>query len=310
MSVLISHVRLGKSVLKPVNNVHWNNLHKILKVNQNDTNLSCDKFFRQDELFDKTKDFLNSGYRHYSVDDVSLCYETETDRDINSYFAKRNPYVGSKAERVKLLKDGKIFYSEKLDAAYFSKNQNNTLLSFLDKGYSVNDIVNILYSSKINGVVRTEISDFAFKLLDKGYPIEKIVRYIEKSKLLRFNGTKKYTSGMLEFIEQFPHLKYTVVSKNSFGEDIFDKHGAKLFSKLYDVSPDEMTAIRAFRDCKVKDVDGSLITLDYLYEKVYEILKTKGKYTHKDTRVIAEMRKHPMSDEQYHIHKYLMNRGY
>ena len=59
MSVLISHVRLGKSVLKPVNNVHWNNLHKILKVNQNDTNLSCDKFFRQDELFDKTKDFIN-----------------------------------------------------------------------------------------------------------------------------------------------------------------------------------------------------------------------------------------------------------
>ena len=127
-------------------------------------------------------------------------------------------------------------------------------------------------------------------MLKRGYPIETVIELMEKSKLRRKNGTKKYSEGMLEFLEQFPDLRHLVVSKNRIGEEMFDKYGAKKFPYLFNLAKDEQTAVKIFKDCQVYNAYDGFVVEDLLCNSALHILRRSGEYTKNDAKLMNILR--------------------
>ena len=268
-----------------------------------------DEFFRQDELFVRGKDKVTKGYKTYSTDDVELHYAFQMDKDIVHLNTQKRSYIDTNSPYVKMIKDGKCISTEALSGSHKNLSIDQIIDKELEKGVSENEIYNILYSSRINGIVRADFAKEAFKILDKGYPLEAVINLMDKATLKFKNGTYQYSKGMLEFLEKFPHLKQAMITKDFMGNEAFDKSGAKLFSQIYDMAPDEKTALKILRDCKTTEDDGSRHTHSSLVNLASEIIKKEGKYTDDASELIKSIKYNGSIDNHAYKAIKMLNKG-
>lgn len=292
MSIVINAIKNGQKAVryfdKDQNKVQ--KFYRQQKIRESEPNVVMDKFFRQDELYNKSIDHATRGYRTYDADDLPVYDYNQTGRDIDFLFAQQRPFIEYKNNFIKLRKDNSVVDLDKVYMSNLSYSSSNIISEKLNEGYDVYHVLNVLYSSKINGVIRNTLADSGFKLVRRGYPIETVVELMEKSKLSRKNGTKKYSEGVLEFIEQFPDLRHLVVSKNRIGEEMFDKYGAKAFPYLYNMAKDEKTAIKIYKDCQTYNAYDGLVVDPLLYNSALHILRHSGNYTKNDAKLMNILR--------------------
>lgn len=310
MSIIINALKNGQKAVRYFDK-NQNNVQKFYrqqKISQSEPNLMTDKFFRQDELYNKSIDNVHKGYRVYDTDDLPVYDYTQTDRDIDYLFAQQRPFIEYKNNFIKLRKDNRVVDLDKVYMSNLNNSSSNIISEKLNEGYDVEHVLNVLYSSRINGVLRNNLADSGFSLLRRGYPIETVIELMEKSKLRRKNGTKKYSEGMLEFLEQFPDLRHLVVSKNRIGEEMFDKYGAKNFPYLFDLAKDEQTAVKIFKDCQVYNPYDGFVVDDLLCNSAFHILRRSGEYTKNDAKLMNILRQNVRKDCCYDVED-LLARG-
>jgi len=277
MSIIIKPLKNGKTVMKFLSESveKRSKFNRFLKVNQNDTNLACDKFFRQDELYDRKIDIPCSSYKMYSIDDVSIDEARfSCNSDVVHFNSTNNKYIESRhvPSMIHLHKNNTSFDVGKIYTSNLSYRFFEDLEKRFAQGFSAEEIFNVYYSSIINHCCRSSIIEPAFKMLKKGYPIEYVVRLMEKSKIRRASGVEKYSEGMMEFLEQFPYLKSFIVSCDKSGEEVFDAAGAKLYPRLYDKSNNEVQALQIFKLCRFRCKEGYVKTFEPLVDFALKLL--------------------------------------
>ena len=264
-----------------------------------------DKFFREDELFVKGHDKVTSSYRTYDVDDLPVSYSSIRDLDIVHYSSKQKGFVeGKTSPYIKMLKDDFIISEEDLINCKPAFGVQKLIDEKTEEGYTNTEIYNVLYSSVINGVIRTNLARPAFNMINEGYPLKAVVDTMEKAKLKRRNGTLKYTEGVFEFVKKFPHLKQVMVLVYR-GEEFFDKEGAKAFEKIYDNVSDEKTAIQVIRDCRKSPKENLDCSDEKLLRVAYKIVRNQHDYKSEDAMLMGLLRRKNNSSAVYNVSKCL-----
>ena len=277
MSIIIEPLRNGKTVMRYMgkSKAEISNFYKKLKTCQNDTNIACDKFFRQDELYDRQKDIVHSGYRKYSIDDIPADESlTVFNKDKVHLFSRLKSFIESKHKPYIILhKDKTQFPLDKIYEPGAGRYSNYMIECKLDEGYTLEQVLNVYYSGIINEKIRHNLTNSAFKMIKAGYPTEYVVKLMERSKLRKANGQQKYSEGMLEFLEKFPYMRKYMVSQSSQGEEFFDSVGANYYPKIFNSSKNEIEALRILKHCRIKHKDNTFSTDEHLVICALELLK-------------------------------------
>lgn len=294
MSIKIEPLKNGKTIMKFIgqNRAESKNFYKKLKTSQNDTNIACDSFFRTEELFDKEKDIIHSGYRCYSPEDIPADESmTEFFKDKTHLFSKVNKFCEFRHKHSILLhKDKSFFATDIIYETNVGNNVRDMIESKLNQGFTLEQTLNIYYSGMVDGCIRDNLIKPAFKMVKNGNPIEYVVNLMERSKLRRATGHQKYSNGMLEFLEQFPYMKNSMVSLNDAGEEIFDSIGAKYYPQIFNISSNEIDSLKILRHCRLKHKDNTLRTDERLVLCALEILNNnKGIFTKSDYKLMKNL---------------------
>ena len=294
MSIKIGPLNKGKTVMRYIekSKSKISNFYKRLKTCQNDTNIACDKFFRQDELYDKEKDIIHSGYRKYSIEDIPADESsTVFFKDKIHLFSKLSNFIELRHKPCILLhKDKSHFSLDKIYEPGVGKCAKEMIESKLNQGFTPEQVLNVYYSGIVDGSIRHNLTTTAFKMIKKGYPVEYVVKLMERSKLKRSTGQQKYSEGMLEFLEQFPYMRNNMVSINSIGEEIFDSVGANYYPKMYNLTKNEIESLKILRHCRIKHQDNTFCTDKRLALCALEILKhNDGIFTKSDYQLMKNL---------------------
>ena len=149
MSIIINALKNGQKAVRYFDK-NQNNVQKFYrqqKISKSEPNLMTDKFFRQDELYNKSIDNVHKGYRVYDTDDLPVYDYTLSGRDIDYLFAQQRPFIEYKNNFIKLRKDNSVVDLDKVYMSNLSNSSSNIISEKLNEGYDVDHVLNVLYSS-------------------------------------------------------------------------------------------------------------------------------------------------------------------
>ena len=290
----------GGKYIKRLSRVEFKNFNKKLKIDERDGSLNCDKFFRQDELFQKHTDVMDEGYRTYSINDIpAKDYNNPAQRDITHYETVQGgsyfehglpPYITIQKTKQKVYLDN-INY----DSPSFQRYQ-----TMMEKdGLTLDDIGNVVHNSFLDGFFSIPLREDAFRFLHDGYPVEGVLNIMNMSHLKTSAGTKYYATGMMDFMTRFPQSRKHVVTWNTAKDEVFDKDGANLFTRLFDICGDEKLSGKILWDCREIDQNGLVKTNLRLGDIAEQILKGTGEWTESDRMFLDKIVERKKSREEY-----------
>ncbi len=303
----------GGKYIKQLSKGEYRQFRKKLKIDERDGSLTCDKFFRQDELFAKNTDKINDGYKTYGIDDIPVKdYSDMVARDINHYETSQcTPYVErGLPPSITLKKTNKKIYLDGINYDSFDFRRYSEMME--KHGLTLEDIANVVHNSFIDGFHSISLREDGLRFLKDGYPLEGVLNIMDISKLNTSSGTQTYASGMMDFMARFPNSRKYVVTLNTLKDETFDKEGAELFANLYDICGDEKLSGKILWDCREIDMNGLVKTNERLGKYAREILKNTGKWTESDRMFfdkVLEKKKTRQEYEKYERALLMMHNG-
>lgn len=224
---------------------------------------------RDDELFDRRRDYADSGYNRYDNDDLPLS-KSITYRNINKDLVHKSQFIESGHSSSR----GCSWNLIPIPQIYTAENgwgrEHESFQERLKQGYKRSDISNIYHFSLVDtGVEGQKRMDFnlakaGFKLLDRGKSIYQTADIMDKSKLHYGDGSTRFNQALCGFLADYPDSRRYVVETKGKSErlrpDIM-----KIYGELDEICPEWDDKERVIRACQTghsgnKEIDEKLFT--------------------------------------------------
>ena len=245
----------------------------IPEKNEEDT-IFVNDMLREDELFDRRRDFVNSGYRKYDADDLPLS-QNIIYRNLNKDLVNKSQFIESGHSSSRGLSWNPVpsipFYT--VDSS--NTREHESFQDRLNQGYKRSDISNIYHFALIDTPIPSKKGmDFnlvkaGFQLLDSGKSIYQTADIMDKSKVHYANGSTRFNPDLLEFLQQYPDDRSIVVENRGNYERVRSDI-MSIYPELNKICPEREDKERVIRVCQTGESKNKKID-----EKLFDICKTK-----------------------------------
>ena len=258
---------------------------KPLNHNNHDAIEICDTFYRDDELYDPSRDDVST-YEPYSVDDIPVCNpKKRIYNDINNWMCKADNIIERDLPPyATLIRSGKRVFLEKL---LYAGHATPILNSYLDFGYTPEEVVNIFSVASSDFSTKYQLAYDAFKLIDMHYPLSLVLDYMDLSKLKNNKGDFSYNQGLLLFISEFPDARDAVVSHDRHNNEILDRTALGAFRELYEINGNTDEVKQIFKACRTYDSNDNYTVQRKLLKIAAKIYENERTWSDESSKIIA-----------------------
>lgn len=240
--------------------------------------------FREDELFDRRRDYVTPEYSIYDHNDVKLCdnilhrdfipdsINVSRFQESSSYFPDEYPgrYVVNPV----------VNYT--VDCAY--KKEHESFQERLNQGFSREEVASVYHSALVNtgyeGSKRMDLklSKAGFEVLKSGKSLEETTRLMEDSKLSYADGSSRFNRDLFDFLTVHPDTRGLVVDSDG-GYESLRRDIMRGYSSVSQICPKEGDTSKVFEACmsgsgRRKSLDNKL--LDIFVESIQKGVSVKN----------------------------------
>ncbi|MCR5265592.1 MAG: hypothetical protein K6E29_03250 [Cyanobacteria bacterium RUI128] len=226
--------------------------------------------FREDELFDRRRDYITPEYSIYDHNDVKLC-DNIIFRDFMSDTINYSRYVETPSAYDEYFTKPvvKPFVNYTVDCAY--KNEHESFQERLNQGFSREEVSSVYHSALVDTAYEggkrmdLKLSKAGFEVLKSGKSLEDTTKLMENSKLSYADGSTRFNRDLFDFLFAHPDTRGLVVDQHG-GYESLRKDIMNVYSEVSEVCKDEKDTKNVLKACQLgsayrKSLDNELLKL-------------------------------------------------